>query len=160
MAKGQAIREHLRRLWVIYLAGAVILVFLNHLVYTMTRPGYTDDETLKIMLLNVEIELDEAALLEQVKPLGFETVEIVPLSIAWEDTTSDMLFKVQIISGFGDIYICDAQGLAALEEREVCHTFCQTADGVYLAVMNNGTDVESALAALDVLKNEWGELKL
>lgn len=160
MAKGQAIREHLRRLWAVYLAGAVILLFLNHLVYTVTRPGFSDDETLKIMLLNVEIELDEYALLERVKPIGFEAVETVPLSIAWEDAASDMLFKMQITGGFGDIYVCDAQGLAALEDREVCQTFCQMADGVYLVAMRNGTDIKSALVALDVLKNEWGELKL
>lgn len=157
MPRSNAIRAHLRRLWKAYLAGIVALVFLNHLVYTVTRPAYSEEETLKIMLLNVEVEMNEQALLEKVRPLGFEAVEIVPLSIALGDEASEMLLKVQLIGGFGDIYISDARGLEALEAREACQSVRETADGLYLVAMRNGTDVQRAVAALDVLENEMGE---
>ena len=39
----------------------------------------------------------------------------VPLYIAREEPASEMLLAVQLTGGFGDIYITDAQGLAALE---------------------------------------------
>ena len=32
------LRAHLRRCWMIYLAGAVAVVLLNNLIYTVTRP--------------------------------------------------------------------------------------------------------------------------
>lgn len=156
MTWNEAIRDHLRRLWKLYLAGFVALVLANHLVYTLTRPAYSDDETLKIMLLNVEMELDETELLEKTRHLGFEAVEIVPLSIALEDPASEMLLKVQLIGGFGDIYITDAQGLAALEEREACDHIREMDGGIYLIVARNGTDLQSAQAALEILEKEMG----
>lgn len=148
------LKDHFRRLWAAYLIGIVALFFLNHLVYVVTRPGYSDVETLKIMLLNVEIGLDEQALLEKARPLGFEAVEIVPLSIALEDPTSEMLLKVQLVGGYGDIYITDANGLQALQERDACGSVREMASGMVLVVAKNGTNVESAAAALDVLEAE------
>lgn len=153
----QRIRDHLRRLWMVYLAGMVVLALANHLVYTVTRPSFSDDETLKIMLLNVDVSIDEEALLKDVQHLGFRAVETVPLCIAWEDPGSDMLLAVQLTGGFGDIYITDAQGLAALEARNACRAVRSTSGGLRLAVAKNGTNPESATAALELLAEKLGE---
>lgn len=157
MAWREAIKDHLRRLWKVYLVGIVALTLANHLVYTLTRPSYGEDETLKIMLLNVEVELDEAQMLEKTRSLGFEAVELVPLAIALEDPASEMLLKVQLVGGYGDIYITDAQGLAALEAREVCQRVHEAENGMYLVVIDNGTNWQSALAAMDILEKEMGD---
>lgn len=153
----EAIRDHLRRLWMVYLVGIVALVLVNHLEYTMTRPAYSEDETLKIMLLNVETELDETELLEKIRPLGFEAMEILPLVIDLEAPESEMLLKVQLVVGFADVCITDAQGLAALEAREVCRNVREMSDGTYLIVLGSGMDIMSELATMDILESEWGD---
>ena len=48
------IREHLRRRWYFYLAGIVLLCFLNNLVYTVTRPRTPERALLRVMLVNVD----------------------------------------------------------------------------------------------------------
>ena len=153
----QRMRDHLRRLWMVYLAGMLALALANHLVYTVTRPSYSEDETLKIMLLNVDVSIDEEALLKDVQRLGFRTVETVPLYIALEDPASEMLLAVQLTGGFGDIYITDAQGLAALEARNACRAVRFTSGSLKLAVAENGTNPESATAALEPLAEKLGE---
>lgn len=150
----QRVRDHLRRLWAVYLIGVAALCFLNHLVFTMTRPGYSDDETLKIMLLNTGIPIEEAKLLEKVENLGFRTVETLELTVAPEDATSRMLLITQLVSGYGDIYITDEAGLSVLNEREACHTVREVQDGLHLVVISNGTNVESAQAAAEILAEE------
>lgn len=153
----QRVRDHLRRLWAVYLIGAVALCFLNHLVFTVTRPGYSDDETLKIMLLNTDVSIAEEELLEKVAHLGFRTVETVELSVAPEDPNSRMLLVTQLISGFGDIYITDEAGLDVLNERYACHTARELQTGLYLVVIRNGTNLESAQAAAEILAKKMGE---
>lgn len=154
------IRDHLRRLWFIYLAGAVALLFLNNLVYTVTRPSFSDDETLKVMLLNAELSISEEDLLNRVQHLGFRAAELQPLAAAG-DPAGEMLLMVQLTGGFGDIYICDSAGMDALSARDACLPLSgDTAaaaealaqeKGLYIAVMVNGTDTGSALAALPIL---------
>lgn len=153
----QQVKEHFRRLWIVYLVGAVALCLLNHLVFTVTRPGFSEDETLKIMLLNAEVSLSEEGLLEKAAPLGFKAVETVELSVAPEDETSRMLLITQLVSGYGDIYITDEAGLCVLEEREVCHSVHEVRGGLHLVVINNGTDVQSAMDAMEILVREMGE---
>ena len=172
----QKIRDHLRRLWPAYLIGLAVLVFLNNLVYTVTRPGYSEDETLKIMLLNVEAAIPEEALLQQVEHLGFKCVETLPLSLSDENPGDAMLLAVQLTGGYGDIFIADAACLNALLQREAClplpagsytdaqvkmHTAPEAGESyaaalrgpndTYFAVMRNGTTPENALAAMDIL---------
>lgn len=153
----QRVKDHFRRLWAVYLAGIVALCFLNHLVFTMTRPGYSDDETLKIMLLNADIAIEEEAMLERVAHLGFRRVETVELNFVPENETSRMLLITQLVAGYGDIYLTDEAGLAALNERDACQTVREVRNGLYLAVIQNGTNVESALGALEILAEELGE---
>ena len=62
------IREHLRRRWYIYLIGAVLLCFLNNLIFTVTSdvPGETDS-------LYVEsIPLDASATVTALESFGFD----------------------------------------------------------------------------------------
>jgi len=153
----QRVRDHLRRLWLVYLVGAVALCFLNHVVFTITRPGYSDDETLKIMLLNVQVSLKENELLEKTAHLGFRTVETLELTVAPEGETSRMLLTTQLVSGYGDIYITDEAGLDVLNERYACHTVRELQAGLYLVVSRNGTNLETAQAAAEILAKEIGE---
>ena len=150
----QRVKDHFRRLWAVYLIGAVALCFLNHLVFTMTRPGYSDDETLKIMLLNTDISIAEEDLLGKVEHLGFRTVETVELTVAPEDETSRMLLITQLVSGFGDIYITGEAGLDVLNERYACHTVRELQSGLYLVVSRNGTNLETAQSAAEILVKE------
>lgn len=178
----QRLRDHLRRLWYVYLAGIVALAFLNNLVYTVTRPGYSDDETLKIMLLNSNVSIAEERLLEKVNQFGFRAVETLPMAVAAGDPTSEMLLTVQLVGGFGDICIADAAGFERMALKEACMNledmhlpglqpveyrhpesgealtaaFC-TQDGAYLMVIANGTDTQSAAAALSAVAEEMME---
>lgn len=152
------VRDHFRRLWVVYLVGAALILFLNNLAFTIARPSFSEEETLKIMLLNVDLDLSGDALLPAVEPLGFRAVEVEPLAVAPGDPTSEMLLAVQLTGGFGDLYICDAAGMEALSAREACLELSGEAAeaaqalleecGLHIAVMRNGTGPELAAAAL------------
>ena len=174
------LRDHFRRLWAAYLIGAVILCFVNHLVFTVSRPSFSDDETLKIMLLNVSVPLDEKELLDRVCAAApdVENVEIEQLAQTDPaDPTAMMLLSVKLTSGYGDIFLTDRAGLDALALRRAClpleaeipeFTLVQCTDpetsekyagaleknGLCMAVAKNTTDIESALAALELLAAE------
>lgn len=150
----QRVRDHFRRLWAVYLAGVVALCFLNHLVYTVTRPGYSEEETLKIMMVNTGISLSEEDLLAKTAHMGFRAVETVELSVVPGDATSRMLLISRMVSGDGDIYVTDAAGLSVLQEREACHTVRELRDGMFLAAVADGQGVQ---AALEILIDELGE---
>ena len=148
------VREHLRRLWAVYLIGAVVLCFLNHVVFTVTRPGFSADETLKIMLLNADVSLPEDELLSKTGHLGFRAVETLEMFVSPKDETSRMLLITQLISGEGDICITDAAGLDVLNERKACYTIRELSDGLYLAALNPEQNVQ---AALEILIDKMGE---
>ena len=150
----QRVRDHFRRLWAVYLIGAVALCFLNHLVFTVTRPGCSEAETFKIMLVNTDVSLPEDELLSRTEHLGFRAVETLELSVAPGDPTSRMLLITQLVAGDGDIYITDAAGLDVLREREACHTVRELPNGLYLAAVNDEPGVQ---AALEILTDETGE---
>lgn len=150
----QRVQDHFRRLWAVYLIGAVALCFLNHLVFTVTRPGYSEAETLKIMLVNADVFLSEDEVLSNVEHLGFRAVETLELSVAPEDETSRMLLITQLVSGDGDIYITDTAGLDVLREREACRSVQELPNGLHLAAVNAEAKVE---AALEILMDELGE---
>ena len=163
------IKSHLRRWIGLYLAGMLAVCFLNHIVYTVTRPGFSDDERLKVMLLNVQASLsdeDYAALSMQLLPEiqkaddGVSILEFEELpEIADGNPSSEMLLKVQLTVGYGDIYLTDEAGLGLLrrnnalaEDGVVWLEDCiLTGSGAYLAIISNTTDMDSARAALPVL---------
>lgn len=163
------IREHLRKWLALYIAATVALCFVNHLVFTVTRPGYSDDETIKIMLLNVEAEVPEdtaSMLLAALQSAdgGIRALEFEQLAaVSAGDATSEMLLSVKLTGGFGDIYLTDEAGLAMLEKRQAVADSVQiercmlTGGAAYLAVMRNTTDMESAMAALEILQTKLGE---
>lgn len=174
------LREHFRRLWAVYLIGAVALCFLNHLIYTVTRPSYSEEQTFKLMLVNVELQIDEEELLEAVRTMDgdIRAAEVVSLAgVVVEDPTSVMLLSTQLVSGFGDMYYTDAAGLEVLINRRACLPLeieapqgwtlayrvdpesgeefaaaLERADGSeFLTVASNGTNVESTLKLLPIL---------
>ena len=120
------LRAHLRRCWMIYLAGAVAVVLLNNLIYTVTRPRASEEETLRVMLLNVDWEMEEdaqAALLEEMQNRdgSIHALELETIVAARQgDPQSAMLLTVKLVAGYGDVYVTDADGLALLEEKTAC----------------------------------------
>lgn len=177
----QKLKDHFRRLWAVYLAGFALLWFANSLVYDVTRPGFSDDETLKIMLLNTSAAISEEELLQEVEFLGFKAVEMVELAVLAGDPMGEVQLAVQLTGGYGDIWIADEAGLDMLAARGVClpleespgeeFALAERAEpesgeiiaaaiglqpGVYMAVAGNGTNTQSALAALKPLAEMMG----
>ena len=151
----EKLKDHFRRLWAVYLAGIVLLCFLNNVVYDVTRPAYSDAETLKILLVNADAGVDEEGLLADVRGLDFKAVETLPLAVQKGDPTSEMLLFVQLTEGSVDICIADEAGYELLLQRDVClHT--EAAGREYMVVLKNGTNIESAQAALEPLMAQMG----
>lgn len=148
----QRLRDHFRRRWIAYLAGAIALVFLNNLVYTVTRPRVSEDETLKLMLLNTDLDLPEADLQAAAAHLGFKAVETEPLVLS-EDATGEMLLAVQIMGGYGDIYIADDAAYHLLLARNACMDGSVRAleNGIWLAAAANAGNPQGVLDALDIV---------
>lgn len=179
----EKIRDHFRRLWMIYLAGVVIVLFLNNLIFTVTRPSFSDEEILKIMLLNTEVEMDTDSLLASLAETGILSVqtEILPgANIA--DPASVMLVSVKLTSGYGDIYLTDSAGLEVLESRAACLDLSgmemsdvqfvqvihpetnaaypgalQTGNGLLLVIPSNAENAAAAQAALPILVKQITE---
>lgn len=173
----QSIRDHFRRMWVWYLAGIAIVLFLNNLFFTVTRPSFSDGETLKIMLLNTSAAIDEEKLLQSIGETGIQCVQTEELAFASaDDSTSNMLLMVKLTAGFGDIYITDESGLMQLNNRAACLDLAdirargfepvtvihpesgetltgalKTPDGKYLVIPSNSTNIQEAKTALPLL---------
>ena len=150
----RGLRDHLRRLWLAYLIGAVALLFLNNLMFTVTRTSFSGAETLRIMLLNTDVQIDEAGLLMQLQAEFPEirAVECEPLASAGpEDANGTMLLMVKLTSGTGDVYITDGPGLALLEGREACGKLLRLENGLCLAVIKSTDNPGPAEAALPLL---------
>ena len=163
------IREHLRRWIGLYLAGMIAVCFLNHIVYTVTRPGFSDDERLKIMLLNVETALTDSdyadlsmKLLPEIQKAdeGVLILEFAELpQIEAGNPSSELLLKVQLTGGYGDLYLTDEAGLALLAQKNALaedgavqiDSCVLTGQKAYLAIISNTTDMESARIALPIV---------
>jgi len=188
---------HLRKWIGLYLAATLALCFLNHLIFTVTRPRISDDALLKVMLLNVEPRLsDEAyaqltmALLPEIQTAApkIEALDFEQLRpAAAGDEQGMMLLNVKLISGYGDLFLTDAQGLALLAERQALADLegigiegweplfftdesgqryagglrtsnCSLTGGeACLAIFVNGTDPDSARVALPILADALKE---
>ncbi len=122
------IREHLRRRWYFYLAGIVLLCFLNNLIFTVTRPRTPERALLRVMLVNVdapeaELERLEARLLTAAQAAEPEVraVEIEPLQYLGEqDAGSNILLTTRFVSGGADLYIADAASCEVMAARGYC----------------------------------------
>lgn len=122
------LRAHLRRCWAVYLVGAVAVLLLNNLIYTVTRPRASEEETLRVMLLNVDWEPDggaQAALLEEIQARDgrIRALELESIVAAREeDPQAGMLLTVKLVAGYGDVYVTDAEGFALLADRAACQS--------------------------------------
>ena len=122
------IRQHLRRRWYIYLIGAVLLCFLNNLVFTVTRPRVPERALLHVMLVNVdapdsELERLEQALLTaaQAAEPDVRAVELEPLQYLGEsDAGSNILLATKFAAGGADLYIADEAGYEVMAARGFC----------------------------------------
>ena len=122
------IREHFRRRWPVYLAGIVLLCFLNNLIFTVTRPRIPERTLLHVMLVNVdtpdaELEGLEARLLTAAQAAEPEVraVELEPLSYLGEnDAGSAILLATKFAAGGADLFIADEAGYEAMAARGFC----------------------------------------
>ena len=122
------IREHLRRRWPIYLAGILLLCFLNNLIYTATRPRVPERALLHVMLVNVdapdaELEALEQTLLPAAQAAEPEVraVEFEPLQYLGEnDAGSAILLATKFAAGGADLYIADEAGYEVMAARGFC----------------------------------------
>ena len=122
------IREHLRKRWYLYLAGALLVCLLNNLIYTVTRPRVPERALLHVMLVNVdapdsELERLEQALLTtaQAAEPDVRAVELEPLQYLGEsDAGSNILLATKFAAGGADLYIADEAGFAAMAARGCC----------------------------------------
>ena len=122
------IREHLRRRWYFYLAGIVLLCFLNNLIFTVTRPRTPERALLRAMLVNVdatdaELERLEGLLLTAAQAAEPEVraVEIEPLQYLGEqDAGSNILLATRFVSGGADLYIADEVSYEVMAARGYC----------------------------------------
>lgn len=163
------IKVHLRKWIGLYIAGMIAVCFLNHIVYTVTRPGFSDDETLRIMLLNVDMTIshDEYASLSQALLTELQMADEGILSLEFEelpkavkgDPSSEMLLNMKLTGGYGDLYLTDDAGLELLKQRDALaedgltriENCVLTGSGAWLTMIANTTDMESARAALPIL---------
>ena len=122
------VREHFRRRWPVYLAGIVLLCFLNNLIFTVTRPRTPERALLRVMLVNVdapeaELERLEARLLTAAQAAEPEVraVEIEPLQYLGEsDAGSNILLTTRFVSGGADLYIADKVSYEVMAARGYC----------------------------------------
>ena len=122
------IREHLRKRWYIYLIGAVLLCFLNNLIFTVTRPRTPERALLRVMLVNVDAPDAELKRLEgllltaaQAAEPEVRAVEIEPLQYLGEnDAGSAILLATRFVSGGADLYIADEVSYEVMAARGYC----------------------------------------
>ena len=122
------IREHLRKRWYLYLAGALLVCLLNNLIYTVTRPRVPERALLHVMLVNVdapdsELERLEQALLTtaQAAEPDVRAVELEPLQYLGEsDAGSNILLATKFAAGGADLYIADEAGYEVMAARGFC----------------------------------------
>lgn len=122
------IREHLRKRWYLYLAGALLVCLLNNLIYTVTRPRVPERALLHVMLVNVdapdsELERLEQALLTaaQAAEPDVRAVKLEPLQYLGEsDAGSNILLATKFAAGGADLYIADEAGYEAMSARGFC----------------------------------------
>ena len=122
------IREHLRKRWYLYLAGALLVCLLNNLIYTVTRPRVPERALLHVMLVNVdapdsELERLEQALLTaaQAAEPDVRAVELEPLQYLGEsDAGSNILLATKFAAGGADLYIADEAGYEVMTARGFC----------------------------------------
>ncbi len=122
------IREHLRKRWYLYLAGALLVCLLNNLIYTVTRPRVPERALLHVMLVNVdapdsELERLEATLLTaaQAAEPDVRAVELEPLQYLGEsDAGSNILLATKFAAGGADLYIADEAGYEVMAARGFC----------------------------------------
>lgn len=122
------IREHLRRRWYFYLAGIVLLCFLNNLIFTVTRPRTPERALLRVMLVNVDAPDAELKRLEerilaaaQAAEPEVRAVEIELLQYLGEsDAGSNILLATRFVSGGADLYIADEVSYEVMAARGYC----------------------------------------
>ena len=122
------IREHFRRRWFVYLAGIVLLCFLNNLVFTVTRPRVPERALLHVMLVNIDAPDSQLEALEQTLLSAAQTaepdvraVELEPLTYLGEnDAGSTILLATKFAAGGADLFISDEAGYEAMAARGFC----------------------------------------
>ena len=114
----EKLAAHLRRCGWIYIAGIVALVFLNNMIYTMTRPRVPEENTVRVMMVNQDADFsrqgkewlaDVQAADESVLSLEFESIPYDS-----ERYETGMAMPVKLMAGGYDLLIADEVGFGAM----------------------------------------------
>lgn len=114
----EKLAAHLRRCGWIYIVGVVALVFLNNLIYTMSRPRVPEENTVRVMAVNQYADFsrqekkwlaDVQAADDSVLSLEFETIPYDS-----ERYETGMAMPVKLMAGGYDLLIADEVGFAAM----------------------------------------------
>ena len=121
-----ALREHLRRYLWIYVVGIVLCLLGTNLLWTVTRPRPTNDQTVNIDLLdsygNPEpLEGVAADMLARTQPFdeNLQEVSFQPLMYIEDDYNSGMLLLTRLAVGEGDAFLTGQVGMDALVNSQV-----------------------------------------
>lgn len=121
-----ALREHLRRYLWVYVVGVVICLFGTSMLWTMTRPRPTNDQTVTVYLMDAYANpspLDDVAadMLARTQPFDEElqVVEFQNLMYTEEDYTSSMVLLTRLAVGEGDAFLTNQAGMDALVNSQV-----------------------------------------
>lgn len=113
------LKEHIRKTFLIYVAGIIIMCVFTNLIFTMTRPTVPSEKEVLVYLVDSYSEADgadagyiAANALEHGRQSD-ETLELVRFeSIGYqglEDYASPMLLTARMAVGDGDVYLCSPE---------------------------------------------------
>lgn len=121
----RALREHLRKFLWVYLVGVALCLSLTLLLWTMTRPRATNEETVTVCLVDSYSDaepLEDIArhMLEQTQPFD-DTLKVVQFeSLMYTDQvyTSQMLLVTRLAVGECDAFLASQAAMDSLVNSE------------------------------------------
>ena len=115
----QKLAAHFRRCGWIYIVGAVALIFLNSMIFTMTRPRIPDAETVRVMLVNQNgvSEARRQALFERVHTADETTraLEFEPILYDSQQYELSMAMPVKLMAGGYDLIVASGEAFDQLD---------------------------------------------
>lgn len=142
----EKLAAHLRRCGWIYIVGIAVLIFLNNMIYSMTRPRVPEENTVRVMAVNQNVDFtrqekewlaDVQAADESVLLLEFETI---PYDSNRYET--GMAMPVKLMAGGYDLLIADEVGFGAMVNFGVLaplEDYLDESDGERIEVTNAET---------------------
>ena len=133
----RGLREHLRKYFWIYLLGVALCLVGTNLLWTMTRPQFSNEEVVTVYLADSYTYADAlsdvaADMLERTRPFDekLKDVRFESLMFNEQEYTSRMLLLTRLAVGEGDAFLASAAAMDALTTSEALEPLDQyVADG-------------------------------